>query len=56
MKFLGVALILIGIGAFFVPFMVASTHGEVGNLSPLLGVTALAIGGAILVAGVICKK
>jgi hypothetical protein len=56
MKFLGVALLLIGIGAFFVPFIITSSHGDAGNLSPLLGITALAIGGSILLASVICKK
>lgn len=71
MKALGVGLIVIGIIALFLPlisFTKKEKLFEVGPvkavvekketlpLSPLLGVSALAVGGALLVAGAITSK
>ncbi len=71
MKILGIALIVIGLLALAIPGInyarkekildigpieAVAEKRETLSLSPLLGVTSLAVGAAIIVAGIITKK
>lgn len=71
MKILGIVLIVIGLLALAIPGInytrkekildigpieAVAEKRETLSLSPLLGVTALAVGAAIIVAGIITKK
>ena len=71
MKILGIALVVIGLLALAIPAInytrkekildigpieAVAERKETISFSPLLGVTALATGAAILVAGIITKK